>query len=342
MRNIFLATIFWLTGAITASAFDIETENSYGPENGQPLEIISSADINIFEPLIMAYLARNPDTRIRYVVTNTQDLYSAISNDEAAFDLAISSAMDLQIKLANDGHALAYRSARTDALPPWARWRNLLFAFAQEPVVVALSLPAMDGLALPQSREDLLQLLRDHPDRFSGRIGTYDPERSGAGYLFATQDARQSDTFWRLAEVFGRVSPQLYTTTGAMISDLRTGKLAIAYNLLGSYVSENLTSWPDGRIIELKDFTHVLLRTALIPATGKNTQTGGRFLDFLLSPEGQTVLAEETGLPPIDEENLARQPHLRPIRLTPGLLVYVDPLKRRRFLNEWRAAVIQN
>ena len=342
MRKFFLAPLIWLMATLAAYSFEIETEKLYGTGGGQSLAIISSVDIDIFEPLVLAYLATHPDTQIRYVVTNTQDLYRAISDEKAPFDLAISSAMDLQIKLANDGHASAFRSPGTAALPPWAHWRNLLFAFAQEPVVVALSMPAFEGLALPQSREDLLQLLRDNPDRFTGRVGTYDPERSGAGYLFATQDARQSDTFWRLAEVFGRVSPQLYTTTGAMISDLQNGKLAIAYNLLGPYVSESLKSWPEGRIVELRDFTHVLLRTALVPATSTNPEAGGRFLDFLLSPEGQKVLAEESGLPPIDEENLARQPHLRPIRLTPGLLVYVDPLKRRRFLNEWRAAVIQN
>ncbi len=38
------------------------------------------------------------------------------------------------MKLANDGFARAHRSKVASALPAWARWRELLFAFTQEPV----------------------------------------------------------------------------------------------------------------------------------------------------------------------------------------------------------------
>jgi iron(III) transport system substrate-binding protein len=38
---------------------------------------------------------------------------------------------------------------------------------------------------------------------------------------------------------------------------------------------------------------------------------------------------------------LIARPHQKPIRLDPGLLVYVDPIKRKNFLSEWMAAVLQ-
>ena len=85
----------------------------------------------------------------------------------------------------------------------------------------------------------------------------------------------------------------------------------------------------------------MLLRTAIVPVTAPAPELGRSFVDFLLSEQGQGLIESETGLPRIDEAALATQPHLRPIRLDPGLLVYVDPLKRRKFLNEWSAAVVQ-
>jgi iron(III) transport system substrate-binding protein len=206
---------------------------------------------------------------------------------------------------------------------------------------MAVSRASLGSLPLPATRGELIELLRDSPDAFVGRIGTYDPRSSGAGYLFASQDARRSDTYWRLSEVMGGLEPRLYASTGAMIEDLISGRLTLAYNVLGSYLSRQMPRWPDGEMIELRDYTHVLLRTAFVPTSSDNPGQGGAFLDFLISEDGQSLIASETGLPRIDETALATDPHLRPIRLDSGLLVYVDPVKRQNFLSEWTAAVVQ-
>lgn len=342
MRAFYIALGLIIVGLRGAFAFEMEEHTRFDGGEGAPvLSIISTTDTAIFTPLIHGFMQDNPGISVDYVVTGSQDLYIALADEGEAFDLAISSAMDLQMKLANDGNALTHSSAETQGLPGWAHWRELLFAFAQEPVVLALSLDAMKNLPSPRTREDLIKLIRENPDFFAGRIGTYDPNRSGAGYLFATQDARQSDTYWRLFEVIGRIEPALYTSTSDMIDDLQSGKLVLAYNLLGPYVAARLPGWDAGTIVEMRDFTHVLLRTALIPKSAEEPELGRLFLDYMLSVQGRAIIESQTGLPPIDEAELAAQPHLRPIRLDPGLLVFVDPLKRQRFLNEWNAAIIQ-
>ncbi len=341
MRTAFIA-LGLIVLAAAAAAFEIEEETLFAatPASAE-LRILSTTDTAIFEPLIRAYQSSRPGLAILYTVASSQEVHRALYDEAAAFDLAISSAMDLQMKLANDGFAQSHRSPATLALPGWAHWRDQLFAFAQEPVVLIVSRRAFAGLALPRTRQDLIRLLRDHPSRFEGRIGTYDPKLSGAGYLFATQDARQSDTFWRLAEVMGGLSPRLYPASNEMISDLESGRLALAYNVLGSYATASLPEGGDGMIVEFQDFTLTLLRTALIPATAQRADLGAGFLDFLLSPEGQRLIEAKANLPPIDEAALVAGQHLRPIRLDPGLLVYVDPIKRQRFLAEWSAALIQ-
>ncbi|MBB5722752.1 iron(III) transport system substrate-binding protein [Loktanella ponticola] len=337
MRHIIIAAGLTLWASI-AGAYEIEEEAVF--EGGEAeLSILSTTDTEVFAPLIAAFQASNPGVTLRYTVATSQQVFAALQED-AAFDLAISSAMDLQLKLANDGFAVPHASTETAALPDWARWRDQLFAFSQEPVVIIASKAAFDGKP-PRTRAELIDVLRDDPARFVGRIGTYDPMISGAGYLFATQDARQSDTSWRLAEVVGGLNPKLFTTSGSMISEVQSGELALAYNVLGSYASQRL-SGGDAVMIEALDFTHVLLRTALIPRTAERADLGATFLDFLLSAEGQQLVENETGMPRINEAALAAGPHLRPIRLDPGLLVFMDPLMRQQFLNEWTAAVVQD
>ena len=344
MRKVLAALGLILVQALGAPAAEFEADTVFpagGAETAR-LSILATTDIVVFAPVVEGFQRANPGVAVRYAMIGSADLYDILAPGEpAGFDLAISSAMDLQMKLANDGLALPHPVADPAALPRWARWQDRLFAVTQEPVGILVSRAALGDLPPPRSRQDLVALLRDHPDRFAGRIGTYDPAASGAGYLFATQDARLSDTFWRLAEQMGGLNPRLYASTGEMIDDVTAGRLAVAYNVLGSYAAPRVAANPDLLLVEPEDHTLTLLRTAHVPKGAARPDLAGRFIDYLLSAEGRRALRDGAGLPPVDAAALARAPHHRPIRLDPGLLVFLDPLQRQRFLAEWSAAILQ-
>lgn len=337
----FAITLFLISFCIPAVAFETEAEKLFEVENGtDTLRIISTVDMELFVPLIDGFQELNPTTSIEYSVAASSELFKAIEGG-AQFDLAISSAMDLQTKLANDGHAQAYRSDFTQSLPDWAHWSDRLFAFTQEPAVLIISKTRFEGLTLPENHRDLIQLLLENPDIFSGKIGTYDPHKSGLGYLFATQDTRMSEGFWRLVQVMGSLDVDVYCCSGDMITGIEIGELALAYNVLGSYAASRIEPDSNAKIVQLQDYTHVMLRTALIPANAKNSARGGAFIDFLLSETGRNIIKNDVGLPPIDGAQLLAEQSLRPIRLGPGLLVYLDKIKRERFLRSWTAAIQQ-
>lgn len=344
MRAALAALGVILAAALGAAAAEFEEDRVFPAAGAEVarLSVIATTDTAIFAPVIRGFQAENPGIALRYAMIGSSDLYDILApGTPAGFDLAISSAMDLQMKLANDGLALPHALAGAELPPRWARWQDRLFAFTQEPVVLLVSRRALGDLPLPRSRQDLIALLRDHPARFDGRIGTYDPAASGAGYLFATQDARLSDTFWRLAEQMGGLSPRLYSSTNDMIADLAEGRLALAYNVLGSYAAPRVADNPDLVLVEPEDHTLTLLRTALVPKGAARPDLAGRFIDYLVSPAGKAALRAGAGLPPVDDAALVRAPHHRPIRLDPGLLVFLDPLQRQRFLAEWTAAMLQ-
>ncbi|OUS07396.1 ABC transporter substrate-binding protein [Rhodobacterales bacterium 52_120_T64] len=334
--------IFLAFGPHLASAFEVEGNRIYAAPNGNvTLKIISTADINVFEPIILEFQRAHPTINIDYVIASSTELMKAIYEEDAVFDLAISSAMDLQTKLANDGNAQAYSSNATDTLPDWAKWRNQIFAFTQEPAVVVISEAAFQGIDPPKTREELISLLRDNPDKFENRVGTYDVRVSGAGYLFATQDSRNSDSYWRLTEVMGRLNTRLYRGSGDMISDVASGRLALAYNVVGSYAISRLADYPGIRIILFDDYVNVMLRTALIPRNAVHPTQSGMMIDFLATLNHSPELTKLTSLPPIDSAQLQENSAARPIRLGPGLLVFLDRLKKENFLANWVNSIEQ-
>jgi len=327
--------------ATYAAALEVEDHRRYEGTGERTLRILSTADLDVFTPFLEAFHSENPQITLDYTVASSAELHRGIRNG-AEFDVAISSAMDLQFQLVNDGFARSHRSPITDALPDWARWRDQIFAFTTEPAVVVISTEGFAGLAVPATRQELIALLRDHPDRFHGAVGTYDVRESGLGYLFATQEARATDAYWRLSEVMGRLDPQLYCCSGQMIDDVAEGRLALAYNVLGSYAAERLARDSGGRvrILRMTDFSNVILRTAIIPGVAQDPQNAGRFIDSLLAI-GLRDTQGDWPLPPLGETSENARGGFGPIRLGPALMVYLDPLNRRTFLQEWGNAIEQ-
>lgn len=334
-----LAVVLTLCLAPAAAAFEVEDHRLYPGTGDTVIRVVSTADLSVFEPFILRFQARNGAIGVDYTVASSADLHAAIA-EGAVFDVAISSAMDLQFQLANDGLARPHRSSVTDALPPWARWRDQVFAFTAEPAVTVISRARFDGLPRPRTRQDLIALLRENAEAFAGSVGTYDVRTSGLGYLFATQEARNSDTFWRLSEWMGRLDAQLYCCSAQMIDDVASGRLALAYNVLGSYAAERLARDDRLEVLELEDYASVMLRTALIPARAQETEAAALFVDGLLQ-EGMRDTPETWGLPPLAAADQPEAAAYGPIRLGPALLVYLDRLNRAAFLRAWSDALVQ-
>jgi len=251
--------------------------------------------------------------------------------------------MDLQTKLVNDGHALPHRSAQTDALPSWAQWRHEAFGISYEPVVMVYNTRRLAANRVPRTRRQLLDLLHAADAPLKGRVGTYDIERSNVGYLMATQDSQRGSIAGALLGALGDNAVQLEERTGVLLDRVSRGELALVYNVLGSYARARIEAGAPLAIVEPEDYTLVVLRTAVIPRSSRHPEEAGRFLDYLLSPRGQQVLSREarlTSILPAATTGGGPSSNLRPIQLGPGLLVYLDALKRRQFLEAWRASVL--
>lgn len=312
------------------------------------LTIYSTTDIAAFEPVIRDFQTVRPDITINYVDIEAAPLYQRFLREAGEgrpqADLLLSSSMDLQIKLVNDGYAEPHVSENAMTLPAWARWRNEAFGFTFEPAVMVFNVEQMGETPLPQSRGELLSMLKRSTDKWRGRIGTYDIATSSVGYLLASQDARQGSEFGALIEAFGDVEVRVEERTGDLLDLLEDGTLAAGYNLLGSYARARVEAGAPLRIVYPQDYTLAVSRTAVLPANAPHPEAAHAFLEYLLSARGQQVLTTEshlTGIRTSEADGLgalngARVGPLRPVALGPGLLVYLDQQKQARLLSSWR------
>lgn len=319
------------------------------PDGRRRLNLHTSTDRPFIQSLVDDFEARNPDVAVDITVMMTAGLYATSQSitAEVAGDLIVSSAADLQIKLANDGFARTHVSASTARLPAWANWRDEVFSFTQEPAIIVYNTKLLPAALVPKTRADLIRLLKSQRELLRNRLVTYDVSAAGFGYLFATEDSQISGQYWQLATMFGEVGARYVDTSGEMLDLIVNGKALIGYNMLGTYARQRQKAGDPIGIVLPEDYTLLAPRTALIPSAAANPDLAGRFIDYLLSPEGQAIVERQTEIPleerrfegdllmPSAQEQLPGTSFYR-INLGPGLLVFRDSQKRAHFLDQWR------
>lgn len=317
----------------------------------QELVIYSTLDARLATPLIEGFQALNPGISVRYEDLLAGEIATRVRNETDAdlptADFLFSSAMDVQVKLANDGYARVATVDASAGWPRWANWRDTAYAVTFEPAVLVYHKPSFPN-GPPDTRLDLIRWLKEAP-REAGTIGTYDIERSAVGYLFLARDREYFADIWSLVRAMAGAGVQTFPTSQDIIDRVADGRLLLGYNILGSYAAEQVQHNPDLGLVLLRDYTVVVSRVALVPRAAGNLDLGTRFLGYMLGREGQEILANRMGLPAISVEvadtSSARAmqarlgDQLRPVAVSPGLLVYLDQAKRRLFLQNWANAL---
>lgn len=316
------------------------------------LVIYASTDLAAANPLIRDFRAMYPGIRVEYVDMNSTEVYNRFRSESEAgagtADVLWSLAMDLQMKLINDGYAQTYHSPEAPWLPEWAVWRSEAFGTTFEPAVFVYNKRLLAADEVPQTHTDLARLIRKDPGRFSGKITTYDIEKAGVGFLLATQDSKTSPAFWELACTILDGATQLSSSTSTMLERIASSENLLGYNLLGAYSIARAKNDPSIGYVLPSDYTLVISRIVFIAKHARNPNAAKLWVDYILSRRGQEIIANRSLLFSIrrDVEGEATAAGLvralggsiKPIAVGPGLLTYLDQSKRIDFINRWRRA----
>ncbi|MFF7398564.1 extracellular solute-binding protein [Achromobacter sp. NPDC008082] len=345
----FTAALLLITGPQDAQAAELDeivTRYPAPQPTSRTLVIAGPTDTPVVAPLIQGFQSLRPDVTVVYREISSRDLYEATVDGRLTHvDVLMSSASDLQIRLANDGYAQSYASPYASKLPSWAVWRNEVYGFTFEPAVIVYNPKRFTEATVPRSRQDFLRLLERDQATLQGRVGTYDIAASSLGYLLAEQDELVSSNFWGLANAMGQVAVRLSPTSAQILDAIENDELDLGYNILGSYALSRQADGSKIGVVFPQDYVLVLARSVLISRRAPSPDLARALVDWLLSPAGQQVASSHAALGSIMEDTpgrwtseavLARsQGIVQPVVLSPALLVGLDQRRHSRFVQNW-------
>jgi iron(III) transport system substrate-binding protein len=337
--------------AVSSPAFSQDASLVEAAKKEGTVAIYTSTDTAQSQKLQDAFTAKY-GIKIAYNDLGTNGAYNQVISEAAAgqtaADVVWSSAMDLQMTLVKDGYAQEYASPEAANVPAWANYQNTLYGTTVEPIGAIYNTKAIAKEKLPKTYADMIAFLNDNKTEFQGKVASFDPEKSGSGFLHDSNDARERKDFWDLAKALGACGAKLYSSSGAMKETVVSGENVIAINIIGSYALDWVKETPNLGVHFASDYTPAFSRLALIAKDAPHPNAAKLFVDFMLSKEGQDALAEG-GLPSvrkdvtaglnIDTLNEAVGGGLKPIAVDDGLLDYMEPAKRVQFFNDWKAAL---
>jgi iron(III) transport system substrate-binding protein len=336
-------------GALPRSYPDTYNAVLNGAKEEGTVVVYATTDLSAVAGLIRDFEQQFPGVKVDYREINSSELHERFLAETAAqhpsADMLWSSAMDLQMKLANDGYAMRYRSPEAPSLPDWAVWRDTAYGTTFEPAVFVYNKRYVSADEVPQTHEDFLHLLTTQRDKYAGNVTCYDVEHSSVGFLFATQDSRILTRFWDLARGLGANAVELEANTSVMVQRIASGKVYLGYNLIGSYALSRARRDPQIGVVLPRDYTLVMSRIALISKTAAHPNAAKLWLDYLLSQRGQGLLSNKAELFSIRDDvpgeytaatlRATLGPRLKAIPVGPPLLVFLDRAKRQEFLRRW-------
>jgi iron(III) transport system substrate-binding protein len=317
------------------------------------LVIYAATDTKAAEPLIKDFNTLYPGVKIEYNDMNSTEIYNRYISEVAAggntADVLWSSAMDLQIKLVNDGYGLQYKTPELAILPFWASMNNTAYGTTFEPAVFVYNKKLVAENEVPHTHAEFAKLLETKADKFKDKVTTYDIEKSGVGFMFITQDLRVNDKqLWDTAKGFGAVAVRVQSSTGTMLERISSGENLLGYNILGSYALVRAKKDANIGVVIPKDYTLVLSRVEFISKSAKHPNAAKLWIDYILSKRGQTIIANDSKLYAIRKDVTGEttasdlEQHIgtgmKPLQVNVMMLQYMDQAKRLAFLKQWKEA----
>lgn len=318
--------------------------------------VYSTTDTASAKPLLDDFKALYPGISVEYNDMNSTEMYNRFiaesASGQGSADVMWSSAMDLQLKLVDEGKALAYASPEASKLPAWASYKNEAYGTTYEPAAFIYNKRLVAADEVPQDHAAFAKLIAAKADKFKGKVTTYDIEKSGVGFMLITQDAKANPKFWDFVKALGKVGPRFQSSTGTMMERISSGENLIGFNLFMSYAVLRAKKDPSIAWVNPKDYTLVMSRVMFASKTAKNPNAAKLWVDYILSKRGQNIIANQAELGSIRADvsgemtaaNLSKTlgTALRPIPVGPELLAALDQTKRLEFIKQWQAALKGN
>jgi iron(III) transport system substrate-binding protein len=235
-------------------------------------------------------------------------LQAEASNPRA--DVVISASWDSAADLERRGWLLNYSSPNAAQVP--ARFKQPAYV-AQGLSVLSIVWNSKSGTPRPRDWSDLTQ------PAYKDKITMPDPAQSGASLdLLSGMQGRQSEQTWQL---FGALKANGMVIAGPnaqAMNPVLQGAKAVVFGAVDYVALGNQAAGESIEVIFPKSGTVVAPRPMMILKSSKAADDARKFVDFVLSPRGQALVAEAY-LIPARQDVAAKRQTLKDIKLLPEL-----------------------
>jgi len=314
--------------------------------------VYSTMDPKLMRFLIDDFEQMYPGIRVATATLDPVELDNRFAKENESeghsADVVWSAAMDRQMQCVVRGCALAYASPEAGSLPAWAKWKDQVYGTTYEPIVIVYNRRFVQQAEIPTTHAALNKLLSANPEKYQGKVSTYDPERNALGSLLLALDAKYDPQFWKLATTMGSRGLETQASTDTIFDQISSGRNLIAYDILGSDAIKRAKRDPTVGVQFTVDYNRVLSRLILIAKTARHPNAGKLWLDYVLSKRGQQQM-QIADLYPVREDVKNIEPGLallrqlpgvaKPISADPSLAQIADNSKRRAFESRWNAVL---
>lgn len=279
------------------------------------LVIYSTLDRPSAEPLLQRFKELYPFIEIEYVELGTATLFSRFRSEVASgaptADILWSPAVDLQLILINEGHAQPYKVTFYDKLPGEAKYKDIAYTTSFTLFAPVYNKEKMPENLRPKSFGDILNLLANRKDLFPrNSICSFDPIKSGYGLIAMYYQHKMMEPYFTM--IYTRASEigiQLHAASGPQLERVKTGECILSISLIANYAFREAKVDPRIGVFIPEDYAFLIPRVIFITKQASHPNAAKLFLEFVLSIEGQRLLAK------VGEVTIAENPEIPELSL---------------------------
>jgi iron(III) transport system substrate-binding protein len=249
-----------------------------------------------WKPVLEGFNAKYP-----WIKVTTTDLgayevferyYTEAAGNARTADFIATTAPDGWINFVKKGEVDPYVSSEDANVADIGKIDKGVYAVSTDPMVFVWNKALLPEP--PKTMADLVSMIKAEPDKFKGKLITYDAAGEGFGYglnWFYTK--AKGDEGWATLEALGSTKPIIQTSGGKMIDAVLAGEAIMGFFVSNITVQPRLAQASDLLGYEfVPDAQVVAVRPMAVTKHAASPNSAKLMVDYILSAEGQMAFAK--------------------------------------------------
>ncbi|MBB3146889.1 iron(III) transport system substrate-binding protein [Phyllobacterium trifolii] len=222
--------------------------------------------------------------------------YAEQATGNSEVDIVLTSSAATWLEFVQKNNVKSFVSVEDSRLPEWSKPSPGVYTISVDPQVLVYNKLLLPEAQWPRSMADVVKLAKADAPSFDKKIATPRPMGTAGSqnllthYIASLGEEKAFDIF----KTLGPLS-EIYRSAGPIMEKVTSGEYLIGYQLSGIQVFPLMNDPTRASVLGWtfpSDGTLLLMRHMAMATTVKNPNSAKLLMDFILSHDGQSALAE--------------------------------------------------